>query len=169
MGTHLNAVVHPIVYWCLHSTMTMTMTTTVMLLLSWLLPVLSLESQSTSEIATKDPKLFYISSSTTTSVLSTSSLCYKTSGTLAACTKKRKRQILDDIQTNYGVDISPSRNQRDEMELESSEDKITHRDPKFLLYWATMTTTTTSTTSTATLTLFSLGCTPSGFGVAICA
>ena len=36
------------------------------------------------------------------------------------------------------------------------------RDPRFLLYWATLTSTTTATTYSTTITLASILCTPTG-------
>merc|ERR1712105_118369 len=105
-----------------------------------------------SGLVSREPKLFYISSSTTTT-LKTSTICYKTSGTLATCSKKKKkRDIMDDAVEVSELEITPSRNGRMEAEfdeLDSSQD-MNHRDPKFLLYWATLTSTSTSTSYTAT-------------------
>ena len=54
----------------------------------------------------------------------------------------------------------------DEVEVEPSLEE--GRDPKFLLYWATLTSTATSTSYTATQTIYSLECTPTGFGTSLC-
>merc|ERR1719184_291017 len=140
-----------------------------LLLLTTVLAVQDLQEDKVSGLASRDPKLFYISSSTTTTTLKTSSICYKTSGTLATCSKKkRKRDIMNDALEMSDLEISPSRNGRMDPgfdELDSSQD-ANHRDPKFLLYWATL--TSTSTSYTATQTIYSLGCTPTGFGTSIC-
>ena len=39
------------------------------------------------------------------------------------------------------------------------------RDPRFLLYWATLTSTTTATTYSTTITLASILCTPTGHNI----
>merc|ERR1712227_329808 len=120
----------------------------------------------------RQPKLFYISSSTTTSTVSTSTVCYETSGTLATCSKKkRKRDIMSDVMgEDASESIKPSSRSRmmeeeEELEdvLEAAEKQIENqRDPRFLLYWATLTSTSTSTSYTATITLYSVECTPAG-------
>merc|ERR1719331_1297929 len=122
----------------------------------------------------RQPKLFYISSSTTTSV-STSTVCFLSSGTLATCSKKkRKRDIMSDLLRDAPESINPSRKSRmDEEELEDVLEAVekqadNQRDPKFLLYWATLTSTSTSTSYTATQTIYSLECTPTGFGTTLC-
>merc|ERR1712037_811042 len=121
----------------------------------------------------RQPKLFYISSSTTTSTFSTTTICYMTSGTLATCSrKKRKRDIMSELVQDAPESIRPSRKSRmDEEELEDVLEAVeketeNQRDPKFLLYWATL--TSTSTSYTATQTLYSLECTPTAFGTSLC-
>ena len=127
----------------------------------------------------RQPKLFYISSSTTTSTVSTSTVCFKSGTALATCSKKkRKRDIMSELLEDASAEsIKPSRNSRmDEEELEDAVDLLeaaeketeNQRDPKFLLYWATLTSTSTSTSYTATVTIHSLECTPSGFGTSLC-
>jgi hypothetical protein len=111
--------------------------------------------------------MFYISSSTATSTLSTSTVCFKSTNALIACTKKKKKRDImgkkRDIM-HEGLQINPSSSLQPEgMVLQ--EDK---RDPRFLLYWATLTTTLTTTSFTATMTIYSLGCTPTGFGTSVC-
>merc|ERR1719479_77238 len=119
---------------------------------------------------TRQPKLFYISSFTTTSTLSTTTVCYKTKTAITtACKRKRKRDIMSVEAPDL---IKPSRNSRmDEEEFEDlleGGEKQNQRDPKFLLYWATLTSTSTSTSYTATSTIATLECTPSAFGVKTC-
>jgi hypothetical protein len=122
----------------------------------------------------RQPKLFYISSSTTTSTFTTNTVCFKAAATLATCArKKRKRDIMSELQ-DAPESIKPSRNSRmDEEELEDVLEAVeketeNQRDPKFLLYWATLTSTSTSTTYTATQTFYSLECTPTAFGTSAC-
>ena len=83
-------------------------------------------------------------------------------------------ELLEDASAES---IKPSRNSRmDEEELEEAVDLLeatekqteNQRDPKFLLYWATLTSTSTSTSYTATVTIHSLECTPTGFGTSLC-
>lgn len=123
----------------------------------------------------RQPKLFYISSSTTTSTFSTSTVCFKSGTALATCSKrKRKRDIMSELVQDAPESIKPSRNSRmDEEELEDVLEAVeketeNQRDPKFLLYWATLTSTSTSTSYTATQTLYSLECTPTAFGTSLC-
>ena len=54
-----------------------------------------------------------------------------------------------------------------ETAVESSR-KGSVRDPRFLLYWATLTSTATTTSYSATLSLASLHCTPTGFPYSLC-
>jgi hypothetical protein len=121
----------------------------------------------------REPKLFYISSSTTTSTLSTSTICFKSTNALVACSKKKKKRDIVEALPREGLGINPSRNSRmgeqfDEGEVQLGSGEKSMRDPKFLLYWATLTSTSTSTSFTATQTIYSLGCTPTGFGTSVC-
>ena len=47
--------------------------------------------------AKRDPKLFFVSTSSTTSTLSTTTTCYTSSGTtaIADCSGRKKRSIID--------------------------------------------------------------------------
>merc|ERR1712173_519613 len=48
--------------------------------------------------AARDPKLFFVSSSSTTSTISTSTLCYSTIGSVTTCPgRKKKRAIMEAI------------------------------------------------------------------------
>ena len=142
---------------------------------------------------TREPRLFYISSSTTTSTLSTrwphlphhfehplnftststttpSTVCFKSGTALATCAKKkRKRDIMEGAEEESRVRILPSTMEAEVESLEEVESSLEEgRDPKFLLYWATLTSTATSTSYTATQTIYSLECTPTGFGTSLC-
>lgn len=115
----------------------------------------------------RDSRMFYISSSTTTSTLKTSTVCFKSGTALATCSKKKKRRALEEEPLEEKVKITPSQIEDDlEDGFESSKENM--RDPKFLLYWATLTSTSTSTSYTATQTVYSLECTPTGFGTSLC-
>merc|ERR1711962_970472 len=124
--------------------------------------------QSPLGLATRDPRLFYISSSTATETLKTQTLCFKsgTTAITAACSKRKRREI----QKAFDLNINPSKNVLEEVEFGDLEElhDTTHREGKFLQYWATFTTTTTTTSYTSTSTIATLECTPSNFGVSAC-
>merc|ERR1711997_467962 len=113
----------------------------------------------------RQPKLFYISSSTTTSTVSTHSVCYHILSTSNAvsygvtCSKRRKRRMITD--GTALADISPSRKADEEVDsdlVDSAED--THRDKRYMNYWLTTTTTVTQYSYTVTSKIASLQCTP---------
>merc|ERR1712190_502624 len=114
-----------------------------LLLLPSLAPAQELEGSKV--VPRRSGRMFYISSATKTSTLSTSTVCFKSGTALATCSKKkRKRDIMTDLLDDPSVSIKPSRNSRMEEEDEVADildqvEKSTenHRDPKFLLYWAT--------------------------------
>merc|ERR1719195_322419 len=86
---------------------------------------------------TRVGRIFLVSTTSSTSVLTTSTICWvSTNAAISAqCTRrKRRRDIMDDA----------------EMEVEGRR----------FLYWATTTDISTSTTFSATSTLASLACTP---------
>merc|ERR1711879_687115 len=60
---------------------------------------------------TRNPKLFWVSTESSTSTVVTSSFCYMTATTLTACGKKRRRRFLDDNHFrhhNFLLHISPN-------------------------------------------------------------
>merc|ERR1712117_555168 len=130
----------------------------------------------------RHPRLFFVSSSSTTSTLSTTTLCYSTTGTgftTTACAGRKKRAIYTDPVTGElrGLEdiIQPQepvsfeeKEKANEDELIESGRKEYEREGKFLLYWKTTTTTSTFTTYTATTTIGALGCTPSNFAISQC-
>ena len=122
----------------------------------------------------RDPKMFLVSSSTYTSTLTTSSLCYtsNTGTALTACSGKRKRQILEDPLNDLQTDLLlPSIRASRDFDLSAGINGATkagQREGKFLLYWMTTTSSTTTTTYTATATLATLECTPTSWTMAVC-
>merc|ERR1719215_223322 len=120
------------------------------------------------ECTARDPKLFLVSSSTTTSTLTTSSLCYATNtGAVCKTTGKKKRHIIEGpLDFNTESLVSAYRNSKD-LEIASGQEtaaaKAGQREGKFLLYWMTTTSTTTSTSYTATASLSALECTPTSW------
>ena len=112
----------------------------------------------TAEDVVRKPKLFFVSTSATTSTLQTASICYISSATaLGTCAGRKRRTISLD-----GVDMEgklhPSQAEQEVM----SADGTDKRDGRFLLYWITTTSISTSTSFTTTLTMSSVQCTNSG-------
>merc|ERR1719264_1082280 len=120
-------------------------------------------------------KLFWVSTTSTTSTLQTTTQCVKTSGTAQACGKKRKRSIVTELPSEDTGDILPSIRGKEDEFVDEVEDLLDEqsiiagdRMPRFLLYWKTTTATSTSTSYTATSTLATAQCTPSGFALSPC-
>merc|ERR1739846_114679 len=117
------------------------------------------------EVARK-PKLFFVSTSATTSALQTASICYVTSTSVATCTGRKRRAISLDGTEPEGA-VQPSTFKR-EVEGESvKQDEVSskvnvNREGRFLLYWITTTSISTSTSFTITYTVSSALCTPAG-------
>merc|ERR1712142_355591 len=115
----------------------------------------------------RNPKLFFVSTSQSTSTLSTLTFCYSTVGALTVCPGKRRRSILDE--TFNGDEniqkIAPSMPAIDSS-IDEHKSHDLDRKGKYLLYWITTTSTSTSTLFTATSTLVVSSCTPAtGFPV----
>merc|ERR1712045_988295 len=89
----------------------------------------------------RSPKLFFVSSKSTTSTVSTTTLCY----TSIANAADAPHETVEDIVSGM-----------DEVSAE--------RQGKFLLYWLTPTSTSTLTSYTATTTLV-VSCLPSGINL----
>merc|ERR1719284_1003926 len=100
------------------------------------------------EVARK-PKLFFVSTSSTTSTLQTQSICYVTSGTPTTCTGRRRRSI-----DREGAQLAVVKPSQYEGKLD--------REGRFLLYWITTTSISTSTSYTTTISLSAIECTTSG-------
>ena len=116
----------------------------------------------------RKPKLFFVSTSATTSTLQTLSICYVSSATPAACTGRKRRSIslepaesksLDGMEASHAISIltgmesegavQPSTINR---EVDGGQD----REGRFLLYWITTTSISTSTSFTTTYTVSSV-------------
>ena len=142
----------------------------------------------------RQPKLFFVSSSSTTSSVSTSTVCFISTNTgFTTCGKRRRRNILVDGISGAAGQIQPMSarwvevktlklitqalffsSYDDKADLSTkldsgAEDPTTSdRDGRFLLYWLTTTSTSTTTIFTATSTLATLACTPNGFTNSVC-
>merc|ERR1719220_2891201 len=132
-----------------------------------------------SPVKSREPKLFYVSYSSTTSTVSTASICYFTSGAVTTCGRGRRRMAFMDDPISYTTaDINPSRQQVSEEEFKKMEEQIeagkvegeepAGREGRFLLYWLTTTTTSTTTSFTATSSIGSIYCTPAGYTNVLC-
>merc|ERR1719480_74416 len=120
----------------------------------------------------RQPKLFFVSSSSTTSSVSTSTICFISTNTgFTTCGKRRRRNILEDGISGAAGQIQPMSASSFDDEADFStkvdsgaEDPTTSdRDGRFLLYWLT-----TTSIFTATSTLATLACTPNGFTNSVC-
>ena len=93
----------------------------------------------------RKPKLFYVSTSATTSTLKTGSVCYVSSATAVVSCGGRKRRSI-------GVKDAGT----------PSIGGNSHKEGRFFLYWTTTTSISVSTSYTSTITISSVQCTPSG-------
>ena len=114
----------------------------------------------------RQPKLFFVSTSSTTSTLQTASICYATSGApTGTCTGRKKRSINID-----GVPLAAVNPSQLNQEVQSSQEDQLDREGRFLLYWITTTSISTSTSFTTTVSISGIiVCTTSGVdGVNVC-
>merc|ERR1712018_1052238 len=109
------------------------------------------------EVARK-PRLFFLSTSSTTTTLQTQSICYVTSGTtITTCTGRKRRSIkIDGAQLS---DVKPSQLNQEVQSSQKEAEK--HREGRFLLYWITTTSISTSTSYTTTISVSAIECTRS--------
>merc|ERR1711971_897690 len=113
------------------------------------------------EDVARKPKLFFVSTSATTSTLQTASVCYVSSSTLATCTGRKRRTIsLDGMEPEGAVQPSTFKE-----ESVASSKVGESREGRFLLYWITTTSISTSTSFTTTFSVSSALCTPAGAGI----
>ena len=116
-----------------------------------------------SDEVVRKPKLFFVSTSATTSTLQTASICYVSSATIATCTGRKRRTIsLDGVEPEGA--FQPSTFKREVASVhEVANSKVNkRREGRFLLYWITTTSISTSTSFTTTFTVSSALCTHTG-------
>merc|ERR1712066_825104 len=111
--------------------------------ISLLVVLLTVAAGSAEDEVARKPKLFFVSTSATTTTLQTLSVCFYTSTAVNACGGRKRRAI--DMEGGLSLEDAVS------TELESSQrEKDTSiegsRNGRFLLYW--ITTTSISTTYT---------------------
>ena len=112
----------------------------------------------------RQPKLFFISSTTSTTIFTTSTFCYVTSTTTAMATCKKRRAIVSLGDTDSMTDIQPMKS----ISSDDKEEEGAKREGRWLNYWITTTITTMTTSFTATATIASVICTPYGYTVSAC-
>ena len=117
-----------------------------------------------SDEVVRKPKLFFVSTSATTSTLQTASICYVSSATIATCTGRKRRTISLDGDQPEGA-VQPSTLKRRDVKVDSEQEELSlnkNREGRFLLYWITTTSISTSTSFTTTFTVSSALCTHTG-------
>merc|ERR1712024_238228 len=119
------------------------------------------------EVARK-PKLFFVSTSATTSTLQTAFVCYETSAANPpTCSGRKKRRAisLDGMEPEGAVQPSSFKREveGESVQLDEASSKVSmNREGRFLLYWITTTSISTSTSYTITYSVSSALCTPAG-------
>merc|ERR1712079_286938 len=153
---------------------TMVYTLTLLLCMILFASTAALETEEVKVVQSRQPKLFWVSSSATTSSVSTSTICFVSATTgFTTCKKRKRRNILADAITDEDVEINPqSTSGKDDSDADiksgAEDPAASRRDGRFLLYWLTTTTTSTTTIFTATGTIATLTCTPAGYTVNAC-
>merc|ERR1712083_1201801 len=127
-----------------------------------LLVVFFLASCRSGKQVERHPKLFFVSTNSTTSTLKTGTECYVSSGTLSTCPGRKRRAILFDGAQLVQSDVEPSQLTEG---VRSSKELGMDRKGKFLLYWITTTSISTSASFTTTFSINSVLCTPSGANI----
>merc|ERR1711983_368607 len=121
------------------------------------------------------PRLFYVSTTSSTTTMFTHAVCYMSTATAPVACGKRKKRFTDlDKQVALDGDIQPFRTsdlegeEEEAPELGTSKDVDNKRDGKFLVYWLTTTSLSTLTSFTRTVTIGSIKCIPSGYTNTLC-
>merc|ERR1712024_11543 len=125
-------------------------------------------------LISRNPRLYYVSTTTSTSTLSTSSVCFvqfATGDQLLICGRKKRNIPAIDDKAPDMMDrehIHPAPVDKLEEVIDdlseiadvTSSKQIDSREEKFLNYWMTTTVTWTYTSYTATSSIASVYCTP---------
>ena len=130
--------------------------------ISLLIPVnivtISTVYYSASREAGRKPRLFLVSTSSTTLTVSTAEVCYiaATNAAFTECNRKKRRSIprVEDMEDKIGDQLRT--------ELEYNRESDIGRVGRFFLYWITTTSISTTTTYTKTYKVSTPGCTPPG-------
>merc|ERR1712126_46204 len=99
--------------------------------------------------AGRKPRLFLVSTSSTTLTVSTASICYMKDGNTAFkdCTARKKRRGIQTLEDMEDKILKPTRS---ELEYNRDSDNDIGRVGRFFLHWITTTSISTTTTYTTT-------------------
>merc|ERR1712083_147707 len=126
-----------------------------------LLVVLFAVAASAEDEVARKPKLFFVSTSATTTTLQTLSICYVSSSSITTCTGRKRRAVNMDggmsLKEAASVELEPSQGEQ----AASAPAIDGSREGRFLLYWIT-TSISTSTSFTTTFSVSSALCTAPG-------
>ena len=118
-------------------------------------------SRLSEEAGLRKPRFFFVTTSSVTESVTSTTLCYKTStlaggAAIGACRKKRSlfrtARLPKDI-------IQASHLAREDQEDEPSSYMADGREGRFLLYWITTTSRSTTTIYSTTITISDVDCT----------
>merc|ERR1711962_798 len=112
----------------------------------------------------RKPRLFYVSTSSYITSISTASTCFITSTDTAPTTCSRKKRMIT-VDSETESEVQPSKSDVDTLQSHEENDNI-EREGRFLLYWITTTSTSYFTSYTTTYSVSSVTCTP--YGANIC-
>merc|ERR1712036_186300 len=107
--------------------------------ISLLVVLLTVATGSAEDEVARKPKLFFVSTSATTTTLQTLSVCFVSSNAISTCTGRKRRAINMDgglsLEDAASVEVEPSQREQD-----ASAPAIDgSREGRFLLYWITTT------------------------------
>ena len=118
-----------------------------------------------SEEVVRKPRLFYVSTSSSITTISTASICYISSDKAPIACGRKKRMISVDRETESVV--RPSKSgletlQSDGEKVEIEKSPSMEREGRLLVYWITTTSISYFTSYTTTFSVSSVTCTPIG-------
>merc|ERR1712079_62344 len=126
------------------------------------------EKNNVASPSNRQSRLFYVTTQSTTSTLTTVTYCFVTSTTaLSTCGKRRRKRDLGEF-IEQDLEINPQRVDEASQLMPSEPTEQGERQGRFALYWLTTTSTSTSTAFSTTSSVASLTCTPSGFALSLC-
>merc|ERR1719410_2284674 len=117
----------------------------------------------------RSKRLFFVSTTSSTSTLITAFTCYISAAALVTCKKRRKRSYLEESIDPARIQSLDDSDESAFLEAGMNEADAKQREGKFLLYWLTTTSVVTETSYTNTQTLASIHCTPSSYVMTNCA
>merc|ERR1712126_691744 len=99
--------------------------------------------------AGRKPRLFLVSTSSTTLTVSTASICYMSDGSnpFKDCTARKKRRGIPTLEDMEDKILKPTRSK---FESDTQSDNDIGRVGRFFLYWITTTSISTTTSYTTT-------------------